>query len=168
MLIDNFPVSYWQHYRLYDNWKTVLTKLPSLNASKSPYQSSRTPSFFVGTFTLPNKPNYPLDSFLQVTGWTKGVAFLNGHNLGRYWPVVGPQLTLYAPSVFFKPYPKENEIVLFELERSPCLVQDKCTVQFVSKHIINGTVPFQITQHWLYNYKLQTTTTISNINQLDF
>ena len=32
------------------------------------------------------------DTFLQLSGWTKGVAFVNGFNLGRYWPVMGPQV----------------------------------------------------------------------------
>ena len=27
----------------------------------------------------------PLDTFLNLPGWHKGVAFLNGFNLGRYW-----------------------------------------------------------------------------------
>ena len=32
------------------------------------------------------------DTFLQLDGWTKGIAFVNGFNLGRYWPVMGPQV----------------------------------------------------------------------------
>ena len=32
------------------------------------------------------------DTFLRLDGWTKGVAFINGFNLGRYWPVMGPQV----------------------------------------------------------------------------
>ena len=144
VLLDKFPLAKWQHYRLYDNWDTVIGNLSSQKPTQSPLISSRTPSFYQGTFILPNKSNYPQDSFLQVTGWTKGVAFLNGHNLGRYWPVAGHQDSQYAPSVFFRPYPHINSIVLFELERSPCLADDTCTIQFVSKHIINGTTPFQI------------------------
>ena len=31
----------------------------------------------------------PADSFLDMRGWTKGVAWVNGFNLGRYWPVSG-------------------------------------------------------------------------------
>ena len=34
------------------------------------------------------------DTFLQLDGWTKGVAFINGMNIGRYWPVMGPQVGL--------------------------------------------------------------------------
>ena len=32
------------------------------------------------------------DTFLRLNGWTKGVAFVNGFNLGRYWPSMGPQV----------------------------------------------------------------------------
>ena len=31
----------------------------------------------------------PADTFLDMRGWTKGVAWVNGFNLGRYWPVSG-------------------------------------------------------------------------------
>ena len=32
------------------------------------------------------------DTFFDATGWGKGVLFVNGNNLGRYWPSVGPQV----------------------------------------------------------------------------
>ena len=34
-----------------------------------------------------------LDSFLKLPGWRKGLAWVNGFNLGRYWPAAGPQVT---------------------------------------------------------------------------
>ena len=40
-----------------------------------------------------------MDVYLQ--GWHKGVAFVNGHNLGRYWKI-GPQKTLYVPAPWLK------------------------------------------------------------------
>lgn len=41
------------------------------------------PVFLRGKFTIVGQP---LDTYLDTTGWGKGVAFVNGHNLGRYWP----------------------------------------------------------------------------------
>lgn len=38
-------------------------------------------------------------SFIQ--GWTKGIVFVNGFNLGRYWER-GPQKTLYLPAPILK------------------------------------------------------------------
>lgn len=76
------------------------------------------PGFFHGTFKVPEE-NAPLDTFLDPTGWRKGVAFVNGINLGRYWPDAGPQVTLYLPAPYLLPYPEENHLFLFELERAP-------------------------------------------------
>ena len=52
------------------------------------------PSLYRGTFELMEEPK---DTFLHMKGWTKGVCFINGHNLGRYWNI-GPQETLYLPA----------------------------------------------------------------------
>ncbi|PQP89308.1 beta galactosidase jelly roll domain-containing protein [Paenibacillus sp. AR247] len=52
------------------------------------------------------------DTFLSLNGWTKGVVFINGFNLGRYWNI-GPQKTLYVPGPLLRE--GANEIVIFEL-----------------------------------------------------
>jgi len=52
------------------------------------------PSLYRGTFEVTEEPK---DTFLHMKGWTKGVCFINGHNLGRYWKI-GPQETLYLPA----------------------------------------------------------------------
>lgn len=36
---------------------------------------------------------YP-DSYLDVAAWGKGIAFVNGFNLGYYWPLRGPANTM--------------------------------------------------------------------------
>lgn len=97
------------------------------------------PAIYSGEFTLPTRTI--LDTFLHVKGWHKGVAFLNGFNLGRYWPIVGPQITLYTPSILFQASPKVNHLTLLELEHSPCDKSESCKVQFVDKPVINGTTP---------------------------
>ncbi|XP_012282685.1 beta-galactosidase [Orussus abietinus] len=72
------------------------------------------PVFLRGSFTVSDTP---LDTYLDTSGWGKGIAFVNGHNLGRYWPLAGPQITLYVPA----PYLRKglNELVLLELEYVP-------------------------------------------------
>jgi beta-galactosidase len=47
-----------------------------------------------------------------MQGWTKGVCWINGFNLGRYWDR-GPQRTLYVPAPLLRP--GENELIVFEL-----------------------------------------------------
>ena len=65
------------------------------------------PAFYHGTFNV----DVVADTFLDPTGFKKGVVFVNGFNIGRYW-TAGPQLTLYIPAHVLKP--GMNEIVVFE------------------------------------------------------
>ncbi|MDD5483917.1 MAG: beta-galactosidase [Kiritimatiellae bacterium] len=52
------------------------------------------------------------DTFLALPGWTKGVCFINGFNLGRYWEI-GPQMTFFLPAPLL--HAGKNEIIVFEL-----------------------------------------------------
>ena len=62
------------------------------------------PFLYKGTFQVNEEPK---DTFLHMKNWTKGVCFINGHNLGRYW-IKGPQETLYIPAPWL--YKGENEV----------------------------------------------------------
>ena len=53
------------------------------------------------------------DTFLETEGFSKGCAFVNGFNLGRFWEI-GPQKRLYIPGPLLKK--GKNEIILFETE----------------------------------------------------
>lgn len=54
----------------------------------------------------------PADCFLDMHPWGKGFAWVNGHNLGRYWNI-GPQQTMYVPGPWLKP--GANEVVILDL-----------------------------------------------------
>ncbi|XP_006150056.1 beta-galactosidase-1-like protein 2, partial [Tupaia chinensis] len=66
------------------------------------------PAFFLGYLRVRDPPR---DTFIKMAGWTKGVIFINGHNLGRYWNL-GPQETLYLPAPWL--HSGINEIIVFE------------------------------------------------------
>jgi beta-galactosidase len=70
------------------------------------------PQLFYAPFHIENEESIE-DTYLSLDShWTKGVAFINGFNLGRYWSI-GPQRTLYIPKeLLFKGF---NHIQLFEL-----------------------------------------------------
>lgn len=109
-LAGNELVGYWEMYRL------PMDKMPDLDAmgryvydnkGRNAYSLVGCPVFYEGTFVLDQTG----DTFLDMSDWGKGIVFVNGHNLGRYWNV-GPQQTLYLPGVWLKK--GENRIVVFE------------------------------------------------------
>uniref|UniRef100_G1PQ15 Beta-galactosidase n=1 Tax=Myotis lucifugus TaxID=59463 RepID=G1PQ15_MYOLU len=102
------------------------------------------PAFYVGNFSIPSGiPDLPQDTFIQFPGWTKGQVWINGFNLGRYWPARGPQVTLFVPRhILVTSAP--NTIAVLELERAPCSDDppEPCTVEFVDKPVISATVTY--------------------------
>ncbi len=52
------------------------------------------------------------DHFLRLDGWSKGLVWVNGHLLGRYWSA-GPTRTLYVPGPLLRS--RRNEVVVLEL-----------------------------------------------------
>ncbi|NWY11244.1 BGAL galactosidase, partial [Aphelocoma coerulescens] len=73
------------------------------------------PAFYTGTFET---PGIAWDTFVKFPGWSKGLLWINGFNLGRYWTRRGPQQTLFVPgSVLHVGRP--NNITVLELEGAP-------------------------------------------------
>ncbi|XP_021964438.1 beta-galactosidase isoform X2 [Folsomia candida] len=110
--------------------------------------------FFAGNFTLPRGTSRDeiLDTYVRLDGFNKGFIWINGINLGRYWPVVGPQETLYLPSTFLKPFPDTNTFIVFELEQAPnaCLgipaeysgSSSVCYITMTDTHVIDAPTPY--------------------------
>jgi beta-galactosidase len=55
------------------------------------------------------------DTFFDMSNYTKGIVWVNGHNLGRYWNI-GPQKKLYCPASFLRL--GLNEILIFDLHQT--------------------------------------------------
>lgn len=88
--------------------------LPLENLSQLQYADlagkAKAPVFLSGDFHVEN----PADTFIRLDGFTKGVVFVNGFNIGRYWNTAGPQKTLYIPAPLLRS--GKNNITVFELE----------------------------------------------------
>lgn len=52
------------------------------------------------------------DTFLDLSTWGKGMVYVNGHALGRFWNI-GPQQTLYCPGCWLKK--GKNEIIVLDI-----------------------------------------------------
>ncbi len=93
----------WKTYRLplTDAWITGLCKPTAA-------MPGRPGGIFKGQFNLDNVA----DTFLDMSKWKKGVVWVNGHNLGRFWSI-GPQQRLYCPAPWLKK--GENTVVVLDL-----------------------------------------------------
>jgi beta-galactosidase len=70
--------------------------------------TSEAPAFWRATVKIEN----PEDTFLDMRPWGKGVAWVNGHCMGRYWNI-GPTQTMYVPGPWLKH--GKNEIIILDL-----------------------------------------------------
>ena len=94
------------HYG-WDNYALPLDNIDKVDFTKG-YEEG-TPAFYKFTFEATEQG----DTYLDMEGFGKGVAFINGFNLGRFWEI-GPQKRLYVPGPLVKV--GKNEIVIFETD----------------------------------------------------
>ena len=71
------------------------------------------PVFYRGTFET-DREGMAADTLLELPDGIKGVVWVNGFNLGRYW-TIGPQQQLYLPGCYLKT-DSPNEVLVLELE----------------------------------------------------
>jgi beta-galactosidase len=95
---------------MHNDW--LIYTLPLDNVDKLNFDKEykeNVPAFYRFEFEADEK----CDTFLDFEGWGKGVAFVNGFNIGRFWEI-GPQKRLYIPGPLLKE--GHNEIIIFETE----------------------------------------------------
>jgi beta-galactosidase len=105
VMIDSADVKgNWKMYQLPFNAE------PDLKSFNNRYNKQH-PVIYNGSFNLMKTG----DTFLDMRSWGKGIVFINGRNLGRYWNV-GPQQTLYLPGCWL--HKGKNIITIFEQENN--------------------------------------------------
>jgi beta-galactosidase len=92
------------------HWKMYSLPFHDLNAVKfsAAKPDGQLPVIRKGGFNLDKVG----DTYLDMSNWGKGVVWVNGHNLGRYWGI-GPQQTLYMPVEWLKK--GYNDVEVLEL-----------------------------------------------------
>lgn len=93
----------WQVYNLPIDYNYV----SNLNYRKG-NDAQGMSAYYRATFTIAEVG----DTFLSMLNWSKGMVWVNGHALGRYWEI-GPQQTLYLPGCWLKE--GENEIIILDM-----------------------------------------------------
>ncbi len=117
------------------NWEVTTLEMEDISSvSYKEGTDERLPAFFRGTFRAKNKNS----CFVHFDNFKKGVIWVNGFNLGRYWEI-GPLEALYIPGVLLKE-DEENEIVIFEtdgLRGEPAVtISDVCGIPNHHEEII--------------------------------
>ncbi|XP_016850300.1 beta-galactosidase-1-like protein isoform X2 [Anolis carolinensis] len=102
----------------------------------APLSNGTGPAFYTGFFTT---LGIAQDSFVKFPGWNKGQIWINGFNLGRFWPTRGPQQTLFVPGSILSSS-TINTVVVLELQNAP----EKPKLLFLDRPLLNGT---QISTH---------------------
>ena len=93
------------------------------DTNRSNIKNDVVPGFYGGYFSI----DEVADTFIKLDGWSKGIVLINGYILGRYWPVAGPQETLYVPKNLLKV--NENTIVIFETDSTSS--DEKYAIEFL-------------------------------------
>ena len=83
------------------------------------------PAYYRATFNLEETG----DVFLDMQTWGKGMVWVNGKAMGRFWKI-GPQQTLFMPGCWLKK--GENEIIVLDL-----LGPEKATITGLNKPILD-------------------------------
>ncbi len=96
----------WSIYNL------PMTDPSVLPFSKHSVGTSQAPTFYRGSFPLQQTG----DTFLDMRSKGKGIVWVNGHLLGRFWDI-GPQRSLYVPGPWLKS--GQNTVVIFDLLARP-------------------------------------------------
>ena len=102
--LDGMTLMNWQVYNL------PLDESYLDHLKFSARETVRPGNFFKGEFELSTLG----DTYLDLGLWEKGMVWVNGHNLGRYWSI-GPQKQLYCPAPWLKK--GKNVLVIFDLHQ---------------------------------------------------
>lgn len=94
------------------NWEVYNIPVDYEFAKNKQYRNepntAKLPAYYKGTFTLDKVG----DTFFNMMNWSKGMVWVNGHPIGRYWEI-GPQQTLYMPGCWLRK--GENEIIVLDM-----------------------------------------------------
>lgn len=107
---DNIIEGDWEMVKLPMAEAPALDKMPKnavFATEKANQDLANRPAIYKGTFELQDTG----DTFIDMEDWGKGIVFINGINIGRFWQV-GPQQTLFIPGAWLKK--GTNEIVIFD------------------------------------------------------
>lgn len=117
-IVGNVTVNGGDALKGWEMTSIPLSKLPALQGSGYKVEDKQSPVFYKGSFKLAQNANSDLsgDTFLSLPAGIKGIVWVNGRIMGKYWRI-GPQQQLYIPGCYLEAN-RANEVVVLELEPS--------------------------------------------------
>jgi beta-galactosidase len=103
--LNGMTLMNWKIFKLPMGWKYIYDLRSSGKVINKPG------IFFKGNFSLAITG----DTFFDVSNYTKGIVWVNGHCLGRFWNI-GPQKRLYCPASVLRT--SLNEIIILDLHET--------------------------------------------------
>ncbi len=118
--LNGMTLMNWETYLFPMDEKFIATK----NLKHREENNEKECNFFEGNFQLTETG----DTYFDLSNYFKGVIYVNGHNLGRYWNI-GPQQRLYCPASWLKK--GNNKVIIFDfLQKNVLPIETK-------EHLIN-------------------------------
>lgn len=108
-LVARIEEPVWHPQQVYTNYKIYNLPVDELPQKYDGKAKVNEPAFYKYEFTAETKE----DTVLHLKGFTRGVAFINGFNLGRHWAFPDIDNKLYIPAPLLKE--GKNEIVIFDI-----------------------------------------------------
>jgi beta-galactosidase len=98
--------------RVLRDWEIVPLPLDQPPTDSYSEQACAGPCFYRGTFQV----SAPGDTYLNTSSLGKGVVWVNGHLLGRFWNI-GPMGSLFLPGAWL--HSGNNEVIVMDLDGGP-------------------------------------------------
>lgn len=96
-----------QKWSTVENWRVKTYPFEAVEVNPSTSDEVKKPYLY--KYTLITEPKG--DTYIELEGFSRGVVFINGFNIGRY-NAIGPQKSLYIPASLLK---TENEIIILDV-----------------------------------------------------
>jgi beta-galactosidase len=116
VMLAGKPLAHWSIYSL------PMNETSKLAFAEKPCEGA---CFYEASFNV----DQPADTFIDTRAFGKGMVWVNGTPLGRFWKI-GPQGTLYLPAPLLKR--GRNSVVIFDLEG-----KSNSTLKFSDKPILD-------------------------------
>lgn len=123
-------LKHWNHYAMPMGEKNI-----PVSFIRTTGTHEGQPGFYKGSFSTQSNA----DTYLDMSKWKKGLVWVNGICIGRYWNI-GPTQTMFVPGCWLKK--GKNEVMVFDL-----LGVKEATLSGIEKPILDVLTIKQPTAH---------------------